>query len=415
MDNEYLKKLNILYVEDNLEIQSTTKSVMERIFNNVFVASNGVEALDIFRNSYNKEIEIHGIISDINMPHMDGITLLRNIREENRSIPFIFVTAYSELEYLHQAIDLNVKDYILKPFDIKELILKMGTSCLFVHRHHIIEKQKIELERYLRAIDDIAIISKTDTKGRITFVNHVFCETSGYEKSELLGKPHNMIRHPEMSSAAFKNLWETIQSGNTWQGKVKNLSKDKSTYYVNATILPLYDDMNENIVEYMGIRFLTTEDEVEKREFKRKVMKNIQKSKQADIQSQQKIQCLEDELEKFGYVNIVQNALERERKKSKELIPKISYYEEYIKNIDSKKEKVIKHNNESIKKATRMASNLKGANKEMQAKISLLESSIKAKKEQLAKLSKKDREQKRIIANLNDVVEHREDQLNRFV
>ncbi len=96
------------------------------------------------------------------------------------------------------------------------------------------------------------IISRTDLNGVITYVNDVFAEISGYEPAELIGKPHNIIRHPDMPKSAFKELWDTIKAGKTWEGYVKNLRKDKGYYWVYASISPLYKD--GEIVEYKSVR-----------------------------------------------------------------------------------------------------------------------------------------------------------------
>ena len=91
------------------------------------------------------------------------------------------------------------------------------------------------------------IISETDLKGVITFANRKFCEITGYSVDELIGKPHNIIRHPDMPRVAFATMWETIQSGNTWRGLVKNLRKDGLYYWVETEISPVRNDLHETV------------------------------------------------------------------------------------------------------------------------------------------------------------------------
>lgn len=88
--------------------------------------------------------------------------------------------------------------------------------------------------------DDEIIVSKTDTRGRLTYVNDVFVRISGYEERDLIGQPHNIIRHPEMPRAVFKLLWDTISSGNELFAYVKNLSADGSHYWVLAHVTPSF-------------------------------------------------------------------------------------------------------------------------------------------------------------------------------
>jgi PAS domain S-box-containing protein len=85
---------------------------------------------------------------------------------------------------------------------------------------------------------DIAIISHTDAKGCITFVNDDFVEVSGFSTEELIGQPHNLVRHPDMPTEAFRDLWATIRSGRPWAGLVKNRRKDGSHYWVRASVTP---------------------------------------------------------------------------------------------------------------------------------------------------------------------------------
>ena len=97
------------------------------------------------------------------------------------------------------------------------------------------------------------IISKTDTDGIITGANKNFCKLSGYSEQELIGKSHNIIRHPDMKDAIFEKMWQTITSGKIWKGEVKNLTKTGGFYWTNSVIFPIFDD-DKNIVEYISFR-----------------------------------------------------------------------------------------------------------------------------------------------------------------
>jgi aerotaxis receptor len=89
-------------------------------------------------------------------------------------------------------------------------------------------------------LDDRAfLVSETDEKGKIKFANDDFCEYAGYKLEGLLGKPHSIVRHPDMPKAAFKDLWDTVQSGKKWRGFVKNKTQDGVHFYwVFATVYP---------------------------------------------------------------------------------------------------------------------------------------------------------------------------------
>ena len=109
------------------------------------------------------------------------------------------------------------------------------------------------LEEYKRALDASSVVSKTDLYGIITYVNDKFCEVSGYEREELIGQNHRIIRHPDMLDATYKELWETISSGETWKGEIKNKKINGDYYWVKASISPIYDN-KQTIIGYTAIR-----------------------------------------------------------------------------------------------------------------------------------------------------------------
>ena len=114
-------------------------------------------------------------------------------------------------------------------------------------------------EQYI--FEDGVIVSDTDLKGIITYSNRKFCEIAGYHKSELVGKNHNIVRHPDMPKAAFKDLWETVQKGESWTGTVKNLRKDGRYYWVYSYIAPIYKE--GKISGYSAARKPATPSEIE--------------------------------------------------------------------------------------------------------------------------------------------------------
>lgn len=100
--------------------------------------------------------------------------------------------------------------------------------------------------------DGKLIVSTTDKNGVITHVNKSFIEMSGYTENELINAPHSILRHPDMPPAAFKDLWDTVNKGEKWQGFVKNLRKDGGYYWVKATVIP--NIRNGQVVSYTSVR-----------------------------------------------------------------------------------------------------------------------------------------------------------------
>jgi len=109
----------------------------------------------------------------------------------------------------------------------------------------------IEKEVVLKEED--FIVSKTDLKSKILYGNRIFIQMSGYSEKELLGQPHNILRHPDMPRCAFKILYDYIENGKEWFGFVKNLRKDGGYYWVFANISPTFD-ANNKIIGYYSVR-----------------------------------------------------------------------------------------------------------------------------------------------------------------
>ncbi|MEN4052650.1 MULTISPECIES: PAS domain S-box protein [Sulfurimonas] len=115
------------------------------------------------------------------------------------------------------------------------------------------------LQQYQEAIENSNIVSKTDVNGIITFVNDEFCKISGYSKEELLGKNHNIVRHPDVPASKFKLLWQTIKAKKIYKSTVKNRAKNGSTFYVNTTVIPILNEKGE-IEEFIAIRYDVTQE-----------------------------------------------------------------------------------------------------------------------------------------------------------
>src|SRR5690554_2031656 len=115
-----------------------------------------------------------------------------------------------------------------------------------------------QVETKVRA--DQYLISKTDKKGKITYVNPAFIEISGYTRDELVGQPHNLIRHPDMPPEAFQDLWDTLQAGKPWLGLVKNRRKDGGYYWVLANVAPIFEQ--GEVTGYASVRIQANDEQL---------------------------------------------------------------------------------------------------------------------------------------------------------
>ncbi len=109
------------------------------------------------------------------------------------------------------------------------------------------------LEQYKDALDKSTLVSKTDTRGIITYSNRRFCELSGFTEAELIGQPHNVVRHPDTPKSVFEGMWKQLKAKKVWSGMLQNRTKNGSSYYVHATVFPIFNEDGE-VFEYMALR-----------------------------------------------------------------------------------------------------------------------------------------------------------------
>ncbi|MEA3288736.1 MAG: EAL domain-containing protein [Campylobacterota bacterium] len=250
LSQEDCKNIKLLYVEDDEKTRSSTLRVFQKIFSDIEVAVDGQDGLNKFKEDNSIDI----IITDLTMPKMSGIEMIREIKKLNKDIYTIVISANSDQSSFIETIKLGVKGYLIKPMDMTQFIETASNAVEYVNN-----KRNIKiLEQYRDIVDQSAIVSKADPSGKITFVNDKFCEISGYSKEQLLGKNHNIVRDPSVSSSVFKEMWETIKDKRSWSGQVKNRKKSGESYYVDALICPIVDQNNE-IIEFIGLRYDITE------------------------------------------------------------------------------------------------------------------------------------------------------------
>ena len=158
------------------------------------------------------------------------------------------------------------------------------------------ERSEIELRGQQGALNAAAIVSQTDLRGYITYVNDTFCEVAEYERDELLGQNHNIIRHPDMPAEAFEDMWKTIVRGEIWQGRVKNRKKGGGFYWVQATIYPVLGDHGKP-VKYIGVRFDITEQMRQEEEISRQ-LQEIQANEEEMRQQMEEMTAIQEEMER---------------------------------------------------------------------------------------------------------------------
>lgn len=257
-----LEQIKLLYVEDDESIRLEISDILEDMCLELILAVDGEDALSKY-----KEFSPDIILTDIKMPKMNGIAMAKEIKLIDKNIPIIVSSAFSDSEYLLEAIKIGISDYLIKPINLENLfqtLEKVAKTIVTLRKFN--EKEQL-LSQYKDVVDASSIVSKTDSDGYITYVNDAFIKISGYSRAELIGKQHRMLRHPDMKSTAFKGLWSTILSKKRWHGVIKNIAKDGSVYVVDSTIIPILD-IEGNIVEFISIRVDITSIELQKEHLK---------------------------------------------------------------------------------------------------------------------------------------------------
>ena len=204
----------------------------------VYCAANGVEGLQLF-----KDHRPGIIITDINMPIMDGIKLATEIRLLNPEAVIIAVTGYSDSAFLFKAIEIGISQYILKPIQLDklfEVIDKQIGTLLLKHevssQHDLIRKLSISVEQGPSSV----LIFEAD--GTIEYVNSRFTSLTGYGPEEVLGQNIRMLKSRFTSMEAYAGLWRTIASGKVWQGELQGAKKNTVRYWASLVISPINDE-----------------------------------------------------------------------------------------------------------------------------------------------------------------------------
>ena len=245
----FTNKMKVLYIEDEVHVREVTASVLEDMFEEVIIAFDGEDGIEKF---YNNTVDL--IITDINMPKLNGLEMARKIRKFDNNIPILMLSAHSEMRYISESIELDIDGYMIKPIKISDFIKplkKVINKLEFLKQYN---NNISFLQQYQDLTDSSSAVSKTNLKGDITYVNEAFCKISGYTKDELINQGHKIVRHPDSIASDYADLWHTIKfEKKTWKGILRNQSKSHDTYYVDTIIKPIVD-VNNEIVEYISIQ-----------------------------------------------------------------------------------------------------------------------------------------------------------------
>lgn len=373
IDKKLLKRLNVLYVEDDSSVRNELVSLLSNFFKNVFSAEDGKKGLEIYNE---KKESIDVIIADINMPNLSGIDMVKKIRETNKDISVIFATAYSDNDFLNEAIKLKVFEYIIKPIDIRKLMGILNELATIKYQEFLIGQQTKELKKYKDIIYNNNIVIRTDNEFKIKYVNDLFCEITGFDSQELLGKDIDVIRHPETDKKIYEKIKVTVTSNQQFDERIKNRKKDNSYYISSTSVIAVLNDTGEFIGSLM-IQKDETQEAIKRREVQTHLIKDkgeiFIKGKESNAELQHEINSLKYEIE----------VLEKELNKAKTDKDKFVYTVEKY-SLENKKLKMqlkqfqketstIEEKHHLVKKINKESADLKVENRMLLRKIDTIE------------------------------------------
>ena len=290
------KKLNILYVEDSESTRESTAIVLRDIFKNVFLASDGKIGFETYIQQQN-EIDI--IITDIQMPNVNGFEMIEQIRTKSPDIPIFIFSAYNEADYLFDAVNLNVSGYILKPFDLYQFLKALKIVIENINLKKNLENTVKEQILHIRKQDKLLEIqSKQAAMGEmIDVIAHqwgnplsqisVLSSTMLYQNdeqnlnltSEQIGQYGNSI----LQQVTHMN--ETLNEFRSFFRENKNYEKTNIFSLIHDSLILVQDQLKNNQINYVFTGEKSIELELIKNEFKHVILNLISNSKYSFIEN----------------------------------------------------------------------------------------------------------------------------------
>lgn len=225
----------ILYVEDEATSREQIRRMLDTRGYRMVVAENGRDGLELYL-AHHPDI----VITDIMMPIASGLEMAREIRAREPDAQIIVMTAFNDTDYLLQAIDIGVNQFVLKPVALLKLFEAVERSINVVTMQRQLRRQNEHIRLLSNALEhspSMALI--TDTTGTIEYVNRKFCEVTGFDVNEVVGKTPRIIKSGETPAEVYQDLWSSILQGNEWRGSMLNRKKNGEPFWENVSISPL--------------------------------------------------------------------------------------------------------------------------------------------------------------------------------
>jgi PAS domain S-box-containing protein len=221
------------------------------------------------------------IVVDVDLPECTGPELVQVIRQNDvwESLPILYLSTEADINSQMMAMNFGADDYLIKPVNPTRLVTVLSTMAKRARKNIQLHKELADTLRESRfqldTMDQHDIVSIADVTGRITHVNDKFCEISGYNREELLGQNHRLLKSDYHSESFYQEMWDTISQGKVWRGTICNRKKDGGIYWVESSIVPFLDS-NGKPYKYISARTdITALRESEERLFRSQTFANI--------------------------------------------------------------------------------------------------------------------------------------------
>ena len=343
INKDFLSTLTILYVEDDETIRESLSKMLSKVFKDVIACNDGQDGLDNYLLYTNEmDIEFDAVITDINMPNLNGLEMAKEIRKYDDEIPIITTTAHGEANYLLEAIKVNITGYVLKPVDAKELILTIQKFCEVKRDRKLLQQKEQEVMEYINIINSIATLFKVDKRDNIIEANDFFADMLEYDKEELIGMNAIKLVYPTSIPKAYKNMKETVKKGETWKGKILFKTKKDEIIPLRVTNIQTKDNNTDEFSGYISVGFLATDEELEKKALTQKARRNIIEEKQKIIQLTKQLKEYERQVKQMANsvsiknLHVIKDSIENEKQKKTKLAEQLVYYEGIIRQLQER-------------------------------------------------------------------------------
>lgn len=264
IESNTLQEIKILYVENDQRAIEQLVAILSTQTNRIIAEDNGQKGFDAYLQEHPDLI-----ITDIKMPVMDGLTMIKKIRQVDDSIPIVIITAFDDVTFLKTSIELHVDQYISKPINPLLLLSILNKLASNILNDQKLEKKNCEIQLLQKLLSQAVLYTTSDLDGNITMISKAFEEFSGYREEELIGKNHSIFRLKDTPDEFYAKLWETLKKNREFKGELQNHKKSGDIYWARVTIYPMFDEegikigygsYREDITDKKTLEYLSNHD-----------------------------------------------------------------------------------------------------------------------------------------------------------